>query len=629
MTKEATNTYFVYEEEAFLEVDDALQSEIKNLFTKIILFEEGVFDQFNENEKVALFLPDSKIEAAILKANEKGFALGFLPHPKADELINSYSVDGELNTAINDFFEIDKLVESDLLFCNNQLVNNYLLIGDIITNITQKNRKKNVFFKIRNFFNFVKKLNKIRPKSLHLKADEKDIFHTAAAGILVTQHAKNALVSRLILEQSYLNDGLFHCLVFAPRSFTKIIFSYVKMLINFRQKKGTSHLHFLGHIKTNDLHIKYDNEESCTIDGRMIKAKEFYVKIDGYFKLVPSKSLLFTKEQKGNKKVFKIAQLPNGEDVIKMLSKRLPFIEHATTSEFKELFTTLRENANTNSSYIILMILSTVLATFGLFANSTPIIIGAMILAPLISPVISLSMGTLRQDKNLIKSSLITIFWGLFFSYLAAILLTLITPLNTLNHEISSRIKPNLLDLGVAVVSGIAGAYAHANTNVAKTLAGVAIAVALVPPLAVSGIGIGWGNWNIFIGALTLLLANLTGMVLSGAFTFLLMGFSPFKIAKKGLLISLVIVLAISVPLSYGFYQVVKQNNIEKIVNGIEVEDLVVKNVSVINKEPLKISFNLICNRMPINKDLDEVKKKIEDKLGQKVSLEINFKFRK
>ncbi|MCH8535592.1 MAG: hypothetical protein LAT51_11030 [Flavobacteriaceae bacterium] len=71
-----------------------------------------------------------------------------------------------------------------------------------------------------------------------------------------------------------------------------------------------------------------------------------------------------------------------------MVDKRLPLIKHSSTEEYKELFTVLRENAKTKSSYLILMVLSTLLATFGLFADSTPVIIGAMILAPLISPVI-------------------------------------------------------------------------------------------------------------------------------------------------------------------------------------------------------------------------------------------------
>ena len=197
------------------------------------------------------------------------------------------------------------------------------------------------------------------------------------------------------------------------------------------------------------------------------------------------------------------------------------------------------------------------------------------------------------------------------------------------NSEISSRLEPNLLDLGVAVVSGAAGAYAHANTNVAKTLAGVAIAVALVPPLAVSGIGIGWGDWSVFIGAFLLLITNLTGMVLSGAFTFLLMGFSPFKIAKKGLLISLIIVLAVSIPLGYGFVQVVKENSIVNSIDQTQVDDLLIKDVEIIQKKPLKLSIKLVAEKTPTDADLEKVKNTIEKRLQKKVSLEININLEK
>ena len=124
-------------------------------------------------------------------------------------------------------------------------------------------------------------------------------------------------------------------------------------------------------------------------------------------------------------------------------------------------------------------------------------------------------MGLLRQDGQLIRYSLKSIGLGLLLGYLCAILITWMTPLTTVNLQILARVRPNLLDLGIAVGSGIAGAYAHSKKEVAKTLAGVAIAVALVPPLAVSGIGIGWMNWGVFSGALLLLVTNLAGMVLA------------------------------------------------------------------------------------------------------------------
>ncbi|MCC5915947.1 MAG: TIGR00341 family protein [Cryomorphaceae bacterium] len=317
--------------------------------------------------------------------------------------------------------------------------------------------------------------------------------------------------------------------------------------------------------------------------------------------------------------------MPRGETVSELTRGPLPFILHASTEEFKELFQVLRENATPKASYLVLMVLSTILATFGLFANSAPVVIGAMILAPLMSPIISLSMGTLRQDKGLIINSIYTIASGLGLAFLCSVLITLLTPLNAPNAEILSRTSPNLLDLGIAVFSGVAGAYAHAREEVAKTLAGVAIAVALVPPLAVAGIGLGWFDGGIFFGATLLLLTNLAGMVLAGAFTFLLLGFSPFRLAQRGLLISAAIVLLLSIPLGLGFYKMVYESNVVERIESWERDDKIqIKDVQMLGLNPLTISVRLISDHTLSDSEIDKIKEEIEERLGKKVSLEVN-----
>lgn len=145
-----------------------------------------------------------------------------------------------------------------------------------------------------------------------------------------------------------------------------------------------------------------------------------------------------------------------------------------------------------------MMILSTLITAFGLYADSAPVIIGAMILAPLISPIVSFSMGLIRYDSNLLKVSFKTILIGTFASLLFASFVSIIIPLKVVTSEISARLTPTLLDLGIAVASGVAAAFAHAKEGIAKSLAGVAIAVALVPPLVVAGVGIGWMDWDVF-----------------------------------------------------------------------------------------------------------------------------------
>jgi uncharacterized hydrophobic protein (TIGR00271 family) len=232
-------------------------------------------------------------------------------------------------------------------------------------------------------------------------------------------------------------------------------------------------------------------------------------------------------------------------------------------------------------------------------------------------------MGALRQDTRLTIDSINTILAGLGFSLLCAIFVTWLVPLYGANEEIMSRTRPNLLDLGIAVVSGIAGAYAHAREEVAKTLAGVAIAVALVPPLAVAGIGIGQLNWEIFFGASLLLFTNLGGMVLAGSLTFLFLGFSPFKLAQKGVIISFILVLILTIPLGFGFYRMMYENNIVQQLESWEKDQIKIKEVSVQRTKPLVISLKLVADHTLSDDEIASFKIDLEQRLKQEVKLEI------
>ncbi|TVQ80113.1 MAG: TIGR00341 family protein [Flavobacteriales bacterium] len=382
---------------------------------------------------------------------------------------------------------------------------------------------------------------------------------------------------------------------------------------------------FGAHIKTGSCVLK--NPEGVfnyTEDGDRKSNQELRFELKKkMLSAIPGEHLDLKNTSHSTNEIFKIQALPRGESARELSKSQLPLIKRASTEEFKDLFQVLRENAELRTTYLVLMVLSTTLATFGLFADSTPVVIGAMILAPLMSPIISLSMGALRQDKNLIFSSTNTILTGLGICILFAIFITLITPIKNPNSEILSRTNPNLLDLGIAVISGIAGAYAHAREEVAKTLAGVAIAVALVPPLVVAGIGLGWMDWSVFSGALLLLLTNLAGMVLAASVTFMLLGFSPFRLATKAVFLSLILVGAFSVPLGLGFNRMVYKHKVIQNLNGFSIGDITIKDVSVQSVKPLTISIRIVANERVDNDKLREIKNQIEEKLNNEVELEI------
>ena len=143
----------------------------------------------------------------------------------------------------------------------------------------------------------------------------------------------------------------------------------------------------------------------------------------------------------------------------------------------------------------------------------------------------------------------------------------LLLPYEQATDEIRARLQPNLLDLGVAIVSGIAAAYAHARENIQKSLPGIAIAVALVPPACVMGIGLGWMNWAVISGAGLLFLTNLIGITLAGIFTFLCLGFAPAFKVNRGLGFSVLLTVLISIPLYQTFMNTVVYQRIEKTVS--------------------------------------------------------------
>ena len=271
------------------------------------------------------------------------------------------------------------------------------------------------------------------------------------------------------------------------------------------------------------------------------------------------------------------------------------------------------------------MVLSALLATLGLFLNSPSIVIGAMVLAPLMAPIISLSMGVLRSDDNLSRNSFFTLLAGMFIALSLSALMAAALPFQEVTNEIQGRLHPSALDLLVAVLAGVAGAFANARENIAKSLPGVAIAVALVPPLCVSGIGIGWMNFEVFYGAMLLFMTNLTGIIMASGLSFMVIGFAPFSRAKKGIIISVFMVTMISIPLFLSFFNmqeiaaVKKQLLSQQYKIGGQQQQL--RNIKVRLGQPLKVSGDLISTQMPGPETVAQFEQYLSKNLGRPVTV--------
>ena len=330
---------------------------------------------------------------------------------------------------------------------------------------------------------------------------------------------------------------------------------------------------------------------------------------------------------------IRIDNVPKDEETIEYLSEGLPLFKHASKEQYASLFSSLREESAVNKTFVILLLIATIIATLGLFIDSSSVIIGAMILAPLMQPIVSLSMGVLRQDESLTKNSSKTIAWGILLTLAASMVFAYFAPIYEMTGEMTSRLSPTILDMMIAIASGIAAAYVKNNEKISASIAGVAIAVALVPPLAVSGIGLGWGDWHIFFNAFLLFLTNLIGIVLAGALTFLMLGFAPIHVAKKGILTWAFITLLIAVPLYHSFERMEEASNVRNALMHVKFD--INGRVIYLNKveyvpqgKRVEIRCEVITNEKLGRPERDYLKNLITHVVGKPTMVTATFSYR-
>jgi uncharacterized hydrophobic protein (TIGR00271 family) len=207
--------------------------------------------------------------------------------------------------------------------------------------------------------------------------------------------------------------------------------------------------------------------------------------------------------------------------------------------------------------FALMQALSVAVAVMGLSSGSAAVVIGAMLLAPLMVPVLGIAAAISMALPRHLGRSLGIVAGASFGSIALAYLLAVFLPAGQLSQEVLSRTSPDLRDLVVALAAGAAGAYATVRADVSTSLPGVAVAVALVPPLATIGITLEAGRGELVEGAALLYAANLTAIVLIGVFVFLVTGFVPPRRLRQtrlhvsgGAILVATITAAIAVPLA-------------------------------------------------------------------------------
>lgn len=286
----------------------------------------------------------------------------------------------------------------------------------------------------------------------------------------------------------------------------------------------------------------------------------------------------------------------------------LSFFRQVEESQLEALRARLETISGLSPDFLVLLSGSTVIATLGLFQNSPAVIIGAMIIAPLMRPLVGLSLATLTGDGRLLIRATLTLVVGTIVGVLISSCLGLLFKSLELTPEILGRTHPTLLDLGVAIFAGAIGAYCQSDSKLSDSLAGVAIAVALVPPLSVVGIGLAFASFPVWLGATLLYATNLIGITIAGSLVFLIMGFIPLHKARNGLLLSAFVSFLLIVPLALSMRELILENQVSMTVKRILKErtltfrSLQLSDVKVERfKTPMTVVATILAPEQPIS----------------------------
>ncbi|MEQ8676947.1 MAG: TIGR00341 family protein [Aggregatilineales bacterium] len=256
----------------------------------------------------------------------------------------------------------------------------------------------------------------------------------------------------------------------------------------------------------------------------------------------------------------------------------LSWIRPALTQvEQQEIIRLARGNSTVNIDYVMLIMVSATLASLGLLLNSAAVIIGAMLVAPFMSPLIAFSVSMTVGNPVLARRSVITLFVGIGLSLVVAAVIGRFLPQTVLTMEMTSRGSPTLLDAAVALASGVVGAYATARKDIPAALAGVAIAAALMPPLCTVGLGIALGETRLALGAALLFSTNIISIMLAGAVVFVWLGMSPRNIdehTQRRSVVSLILVLTFALPIAFALFQLTRQANEASTIENLLRSDL-------------------------------------------------------
>ncbi|MFL0357651.1 DUF389 domain-containing protein [Erythrobacter sp. GH1-10] len=286
-----------------------------------------------------------------------------------------------------------------------------------------------------------------------------------------------------------------------------------------------------------------------------------------------------------------------------------------------------REDCAMSERYLFMTAMSAGIAVLGLLLSSPAVVIGAMLLSPLMGPIMGLGFALAIGDYHWLKQSARSLAWGTAMAVGLTGLLVYLSPIQTITPEIAARTQPNLFDLFVALFSALAGAYAMIRGR-EGTIVGVAIATALMPPLATVGFGLATWNWTVFSGALMLYVTNLITIALTAWAMARLYGFKTTLSARNTLFQNVAVAavfVALAIPLAYSLQNIAWQTNAQRIVRA-EIEEQFPDRSLIdaldieFGTEPMTVSATMLTPTLRPEAEAD-IERALANRLGEEVDL--------
>jgi len=307
------------------------------------------------------------------------------------------------------------------------------------------------------------------------------------------------------------------------------------------------------------------------------------------------------------------------------------FIDLLSTSEIRkqEVRDDISIGSTPRTAYYLLLSISILIAAFGLVTNSAAVVIGAMLVSPLMTPIFGISLGLIRGDMALLRKAFAAEFVGVIIGIGAAAILGLLPFANEVTPEMLSRTSPTLIDLIVAALAGTAGCLAMIDERISPVLPGIAMATALVPPLAVCGLCISFGAFYGAWGAFLLFFANFLAILAISALLFVVAGFvtqeemgSKLEVMKRflGPVIGLIFV---TVLLTHALVGIIGERWTSQAIKDVLERDLATERSTFIEKviykrkgDSIDILASVTTPRVLSPKKIKEMQNKLDKRLG-------------